>query len=137
MKTIDKEKFIKDIKKDLGIEEKKYFNNNNIEQINGFYNFDDIGEIFEEYFKDFKTENAMNNPNNIYVTCKIKKDEANNGCKKYIKLKRKEKDKTIKKENIPVEIPKNIKSNQYIILHGEGNRDENNIGNLFVKIIVK
>ena len=136
MKTIDKEKFIKDIKKDLGIEEKQYFDDSNVEQFNGFGNFDDLGEIFEEFFKNTKSENVNDNPNNIYATCKIKKDEANNGCEKNIKIKRR-KDEMIQKDTIHIKIPKNIKNNQYIILRGEGNRDKNCIGNLVVKIIVK
>ena len=51
MDKIDKEKFIRDIKKDLGIKEKQYYNSN-VEQFNGFDNFDDLGEIFQEFFKD-------------------------------------------------------------------------------------
>ena len=136
MDKIDKEKFIKDIKKDLGIKEKQYYNSN-VEQFNGFDNFDDLGEIFQEFFKDSKTENVMDNPNNIYVTCKIKKDEAIKGCEEDIKIKRKLEDETIKKENIHLQIPNNIKSGQQIILRGEGNRNNSIIGNLVVKIIVK
>ena len=135
MDKIDKEKFIKDIKKNLGIKEKQYYNSNG-EQFNGFYDFDDLGEIFQEFFKDSKTENVMDNPNNIYVTCKIKKEDAIKGCKKYIKIKRKLEDETIKKENIHLKIPNNIKSKQQIILKGEGNRNNGVIGNLVVKIIV-
>lgn len=82
MDRIDKEKFIRDIKKNLGIKEKQDYNNSNVKQFNEFDNFDDLGEIFEEYFKNLKTENVMNNPNNIYFICKIKKDEAIKGCKK-------------------------------------------------------
>ena len=78
----------------------------------------------------------MNNPNNIYVTCKIKKDEANTGGKKIIKIKRREDDK-IKKVNIHIKIPQYIRSDQQILLRGEGNRNNNCIGNLVVKIIVK
>lgn len=136
MDKIDKEKFIRDIKKDLGIKEKQYYNSN-VEQFNGFDNFDDLGEIFQEFFKDSKTENVMDNPNNIYVTCKIKKDEAIKGCEEDIKIKRKLEDETIKKENIHLQIPNNIKSGQQIILRGEGNRNNSIIGNLVVKIIVK
>ena len=134
---IDKEKFIRDIKKDLGIKEKQYYNNSNGEQFDGFDNIDDLGEIFEEFFKNSRTENVMDNPNNIYVTCKIKKDEAIKGCKKDIRIKRKLEDETIKKENIHIQIPNNIKNEQQIILRGEGNRNNGIIGNLVVKIIVK
>ena len=137
MDKIDKEKFIKDIKKDLGIKEKQYYNNSNGKEFDGFDNIEDLGEIFEEFFKNSKTENVMDNPNNIYVTCKIKKDEAIKGCKKNIRIKRKLEDETIKKENIHIQIPNNIKNEQQIILRGEGNRNNSIIGNLVVKIIVK
>ena len=137
MDKIDKEKFIRDIKNDLGIQETQYYNNSNEKQFDGFDNIDDLGEIFGEFFKDSKTENVMDNPNNIYVTYKIKKDEAIKGCKKDIRIKRKLEDETMKKENIHLRIPNNIKSEQQIILIGEGNRNNSTIGNLVVKIIVK
>ena len=56
---------------------------------------------------------------------------------KDIKIKRKLEDETIKKENIHLQIPNNIKSEQQIILRGEGNRNNSVRGNLVVKIIVK
>lgn len=56
---------------------------------------------------------------------------------KKIRIKRKLEDETIKKENIHIRIPKNIKNEQQIVLKGEGNRNNSIIGNLVVKIIVK
>lgn len=133
---IDKEKFINDIKRDLGIKDKKDYINEGGNKFQEFHGFDDLGAIFSEFFNNNKTEDIFNNPNNIYVTCKIKKDEANTGCKKIIKIKRREDDK-IKKVNIHIKIPQYIKSEQQILLRGEGNRNNNYIGNLVVKIIVK
>ncbi len=136
MDKIDKEKFINDIKRDLGIKDKKDYINEGGNKFQEFHGFDDLGAIFSEFFNNNKTEDIFNNPNNIYVTCKIKKDEANTGCKKIIKIKRREDDK-IKKVNIHIKIPQYIKSEQQILLRGEGNRNNNYIGNLVVKIIVK
>lgn len=136
MDKIDKEKFINDIKRDLGIKDKKDYINEGGNKFQEFHGFDDLGAIFSEFFKNNKTEDILNNPNNIYVTCKINKDGANTGCKKIIKIKRREDDK-IKKVNIHIKIPQYIKSEQQILLRGEGNRNNNYIGNLVVKIIVK
>ena len=136
MDKIDKEKFINDIKRDLGMKDKKDYINEGGNKFQEFHGFDDLGAIFSEFFNNNKTEDIFNNPNNIYVTCKIKKDEANTGCKKIIKIKRREDDK-IKKVNIHIKIPQYIKSEQQILLRGEGNRNNNYIGNLVVKIIVK
>ena len=91
MDKIDKEKFINDIKRDLGIKEKKYYTkekSNKDEKIEDFGDFNNLGEIFSTYFKNNDTGNMMNNPNNIYVTCKIKKNEANTGCEKNKKKRR-------------------------------------------------
>lgn len=140
MDKIDKAKFINDIKRDLGIKEKEYYTKekrNKDEKIGEFGDFNNLGEIFSAFFKNNDTESIMNNPNNIYVTCKIKKDEANKGCTKDIRIKRIKQDDKIKKINIHIKIPQNIKSEQQIILKGEGNRNNNCIGNLVVKIIVK
>lgn len=136
MDKIDKEKFINDIKRDLGIKEKKDYINEDSNKFQEFHGFDNLGEIFSEFFYNSKTEDILNNPNNIYVTCKIKKDEANKGCEKFIKIKKRE-DNNIIKEKLKIKIPKNIKSEQQIILRGEGNRNNSIIGNLVVKIIVK
>lgn len=137
MDKIDKEKFIKDIKRDLGIKEKEDYKYEKINDFKGFGDFDNLGEILAKFFKKNKAENILDNPNNIYVTCKIKKEEANKSCKKDIKIKRIKENDTIKKENIHIKIPKNIKSEEQIILIGKGNRNNNCIGNLVVKIIVK
>ena len=60
MEKIDKEKFIKDIKKDLGIKERKYGENYKFETFEGF---DDLGELFEYFFreKSLKDNKKKNN----------------------------------------------------------------------------
>ena len=98
MDKIDKEKFINDIKRDLGIKDKKDYINEGGNKFQEFYGFDDLGAIFSEFFNNNKTEDILNNPNNIYVTCKIKKDEVNTGCTKDIKIKRIKEDAIIKKK---------------------------------------
>lgn len=136
MDKIDKEKFINDIKRDLGIKDKKDYINEGGNKFQEFHGFDDLGAIFSEFFNTNKTEDILNNPNNIYVTCKTKKDEANTGCEKFIKIKRRREDNTIIKEKLKIKISKDIKSEQQIILPGDGNRNNSIIGNLVVKIIV-
>lgn len=137
MDKIDKEKFINDIKRDLGIKDKKDYINEGCNKFQEFHGFDDLGAIFSEFFYKNKTEDILNNPNNIYIICRIKKDEANTGCEKFVKIRRIREDNTIIKERLKIKIPRDIKSEQQIILRGEGNRKNGIIGNLVVKIIVK
>ena len=62
MQEIDKEKFVKDIKKDLGIKERKNEENYKPETFEGF---DDLGEIFASFFgKGFSKDNKneLDNP---------------------------------------------------------------------------
>lgn len=141
MPKIDKEKFIKDIKKDLGYDKKYYTedkSNSSCEK-KDFKDFEDFGELFSEFFKasDEERRASLSNPNNIYVNCKLNKLEAQKGCYKTVKFKRNSE--SGKKENIKydVKIPADIKDGQKILIHNEGNHNEKDIGNLVVEIKVK
>ena len=141
---IDKEKFIRDIEKDLGV--KKYepieYNESCADNL-----FKDIHlENLEDFFKDFYdilSQEYKAGALDIEKTCKITKEEVKNGCEKEIKIKREFFDKIEnkiknKKVKIKVKIPKEIKEGHALIVYGEGNEDENlNRGNLLVKIDVK
>ena len=64
MTKIDKEKFIKDIKKDLGIKERNCTEDYKTET---FEEFDGLDKIFEEFFKNNdskKKKKEFNKPNN-------------------------------------------------------------------------
>ena len=141
LNTIDKEKFIKDIKRDLGFRNEKFYKKEIDNEFNGFGNFENLEKTLNEIFNIKKEEEKiLSNPNNIYITCKIKKekeDKENNSYEKTINKKRIIEDNKIKKEETLIKIPKYIKNNQLIILKGKGNRNNNCIGNLIVKISVK
>lgn len=140
---IDKEKFIKDIEKDLGIkkyEEQVNTNDDFKKKINDS-NFEDLGDFFKEIFE--KNQGYQSNVLDIEGTCKISKEEAKKGCEREIKIKRnffdkKENKLKNKKVKIRVKIPKEIKQGQSILIYGEGNEHKKlNKGNLLVKIVIK
>ena len=126
---IDKEKFIKDIEKDLGIkkyEEQVNTNDDFKKKINDS-NFEDLGDFFKEIFE--KNQGYQSNVLDIEGTCKISKEEAKKGCEREIKIKRnffdkKENKLKNKKVKIRVKIPKEIKQGQSILIYGEGNEDK-------------
>lgn len=78
----------------------------------------------------------------IYILYKINKKEAEEGCVKKLKIKRKKWDNKAKrivtrKDTIKITIPKGIQDSQSIIIYGEGNQDKtSNSGNLILNIKV-
>ena len=84
---IDKEKFIKDIEKDLGIkkyEEQVNTNDDFKKKINDS-NFEDLGDFFKEIFE--KNQGYQSNVLDIEGTCKISKEEAKKVVKEKLRLK--------------------------------------------------
>ena len=135
MDKIDKEKFINDIKKDLNI--KPYYVKEDMENNN--FDFSGLEEVFKTYF-ECKNRDYKVTPNDIYISYKINKKEADEGCTKKLKLKRKKWDNQVKKiitrtDTIKITIPKGIQDNQSIIIYGEGNQDRTlNNGNIILNI---
>ena len=134
---IDKEKFIDDIKKDLNI--KHFYVKENMENNN--FDFSGLEEVFKTYF-ECKNHDYKVTPNDIYILYKINKKEAEEGCVKKLKIKRKKWDNKAKrivtrKDTIKITIPKGIQDSQSIIIYGEGNQDKtSNSGNLILNIKV-
>ena len=86
MQKIDKENFIKDIKKDLGIKERNYEENYKLET---FEELDNLDKIFENFFgKSASSKNDFNNPNNIMINYNIDEKNTKTEHKKIFKYKR-------------------------------------------------
>ena len=128
MQKIDKEKFIKDIKKDLGIKERNYGENYKLELFEGWDNLDKI-------FGNFLC-NDFNTSNNIVISYNVDEKNAKIEHKKIFKYKINNNG-VIEKRKIELTIPAHIKTGQTILVRGEGNRDINLLGNLIIKINVK
>lgn len=94
----------------------------------------DIGDIFKAFFET-QPSNNYNDENNIFINCKLNKNE----CKKIIKYKRKEKNNKRTFKKIEVKIPSDIKEEQKIIIHGCGNyiKEKDNYSDLVINILVK
>lgn len=136
MQKIDKEKFIKDIKQDLGIKERK-------DEVNfetgTFEGFGGLEEIFTSFFgndssKDNKNE--LDNPNNIVIDYWVDAKTSKTEHTKTFKYKINNNGVTEKKK-IEINIPAYIRTGQIILVRGEGNKDINLLGNLIIKIHLK
>jgi hypothetical protein len=101
--------------------------------------FGDIEEIFKAFGKKDLTEADINDKNNIFLECKISKEEAVNGCNKDVEYKTIEQNGEKRKNKIKVNIPKNIQDESNIILRGEGNyiREQDKRSNLVIKVKIK
>lgn len=131
MHKISNEEFFEGIRNDLKERENKKY-----ESFGDFSVLEkDFSKISKAFF-DIKEEDLLANSNNVYVECKIKKEDAKIGCNKTIQLKRKQYNKN-EKVKIAVKIPQNVQSGNKIVLKGEGNRDENKVGNLVIEIKIK
>lgn len=136
MQEIDKEKFIKDIKKDLGIKERK---NEENYKTGTFEGFGDLGDIFASFFgkgtsKDNKID--LDNPNNVTIDYWVDTKTAKTEHKKIFKYKINNNG-VMEKKKIEINIPAYIRTGQIILVRGEGNKDINLLGNLIIKIHLK
>jgi hypothetical protein len=101
--------------------------------------FGDIEEIFKAFGKKDLTETDINDKNNIFLKCKISKEESVNGCNKEIEYKVIEQNGEKRKNKIKVNIPKNIQDESNIILRGAGNyiKNQDKRSNLVIKVKIK
>lgn len=121
----DNEHFINGIRKDLGIEKRT--------KEDTFCSFEDLDyNILKDVFSS--NENCINNKNNIYLKCTLNKNEIVEGLEKTIIFKRTLENNKTEKAKLNIKIPSNIQNGQSIIIYGEGNRTNELIGNLIVKI---
>ena len=101
-----------------------------------------VPSIAKEIINKCKNHDYKVTPNDIYILYKINKKEAEEGCVKKLKIKRKKWDNKAKrivtrKDTIKITIPKGIQDSQSIIIYGEGNQDKtSNSGNLILNIKV-
>ena len=103
-------------------------------------NFDDLGEIFSDFFTENNlSTKEINDKNNIFLKCKISKEDALNGTIKNIEYKsiNQKGEKITNKINL--KIPSNIKNGQSIILRDCGNyiKEQDERSNLVINIIIK
>lgn len=136
MQEIDKEKFIKDIKKDLGIQERK-----KIEYKSEPFdeNFGSLEEIFNNFFGPGSSKDKIddfNNPNNVTMEYKVDTETAKTKHKTTFKY-RINNNGVNEKRKIELKIPAHIRTGQIILVRGGGNRTGDSLGNLIIKVCIK
>lgn len=129
---MNEEKFIKDIKKDFGIKERKNEEDYRLEM---FEELDDWGDIFSYFFKTNASKD-FNNSNNIIIEYCLNEKKAQVKHNKTFKYKRNNNG-IIEKRKIKIAIPAHVKNGQKILVKGEGNVKLKLFGNLVVKINIK
>lgn len=99
----------------------------------------DIGDIFKSFFENTKENLDMNDKDNIYLKCKISKEEALGGCMKEIKYKQINQKGKKEIRKFDLKIPSNIKDGQSILVHNEGNyiKEKDGMSHLVAEIKVK
>lgn len=98
----------------------------------------DIVDIFMAFFGT-KVKTDYNDKSNVFINCKLNKNEIKNGCMKIIKYKARERNNKVIVKKIRIKIPTNIKEVQKIIIHECGNyiKDKNKYSDLVINILVK
>lgn len=135
MQEIDKEKFIKDIKQDLGIKERNYGEDHKLETFDDF----DLGEIFASFFGGKSSEDRKNdfdNPNNVTIDYWVDAGTARTKHNKTFNYKINNNG-VMEKKKIKINIPEHIRTGQVILVRDGGNRDRDSIGNLIINIHLK
>lgn len=97
-----------------------------------------LSEIFEEFFEKSNKAN-LDDKNNVFLTYKLSKEEALNGCEKEIKYKYiNEEDKKITRKQ-KIKFPKNIKDGQNIAIIQNGNyiKELNKYSDLIITVTVR
>ena len=134
---------IKDEKTNEILENSKKYRKQLVSNMNNFINlekeFADFEKVFEENFNIDKKDAYLNEKNNIFLKCKISKQEALNGCIKKIKYKQICEDGKKRLNIINLKIPNIIQNNQSIILYNNGNyvKEKNQMSNVIIKIEIK
>lgn len=90
-----------------------------------------------DIMKQNQTETDIHSKDNIYVECKIKKEEVTRGCTKTIKINRINQNGNKEKNIIQVKIPSNIENGQHIVIRENGNYINNRYSDLIIKVILK
>ena len=98
-------------------------------------NMEELKKIFEKNKNDID----LNDKNNIFIKCKISKQEALKGCNKKIKFKQICENGKKEKNMINLKIPKGIQNNQSIILYNQGNyiKEKDKISNIIVNVKIQ
>lgn len=92
---------------------------------------------FTDIMKQHQTETDIDSKDNIYVECKIKKEEVTRGCTKPIKITRINPKGNKEKNIIQVKIPSNIENGQHIVIRENGSYINNRYSDLIIKVILK
>ena len=92
---------------------------------------------FTDIMKQHQTETDIHSKDNIYVECKVKKEEVTNGCTKPIKVTRIDQNGNKEKNVIQVKIPSHIENGQHIVIKENGNYINNRYSDLVIKVILK
>lgn len=90
-----------------------------------------------DIMKQNQTETDIHDKDNIYVECKVKKEEVTRGCIKPIKVTRIDQNGNKEKNIIQLKIPSNIENGQHIVIKENGNYINNSYSDLVVKVILK
>ncbi len=105
--------------------------------MNQFGNFKNLKvEELQKEFQEERNEFKIEDKRNIFVQCKITKDEANKGCIRKIRYNRITTKETKESNEIFTKIPKGTKVGQNIIIYGEGNyvKELNKNSDLIIEI---
>ena len=99
----------------------------------------EIEKIIQQEFEKNKPEVNINDKNNVFIVCRITKQEALSGGIKKIKYNQICENGKKEKNIIDVKIPKGIQNNQKIIIYNNGNyvKNENKMSHLIIKIEIK
>lgn len=106
--------------------------------MNEFGNFKNLKvEELQKEFQEERNEFKIEDKRNIFVQCKITKDEANKGCIRKIRYNRITTKETTESNEIFTKIPKGTKVGQNIVIYGEGNyvKELNKNSDLIIEII--
>lgn len=106
-----------------------------------FGSFEDLRteETFQAFFGDREKKIEIDDKNNIFLKCKISKEEALNGCRKKIEYQLVNENGKKEKNKILLDIPNNIKEGSRILLQNCGNymMEKDVYSHLVVEIKIK
>lgn len=105
--------------------------------MNEFGNFENLNvEELQKEFQEGRKEFKIEDKRNVFVQCKITKDEANKGCMKKIRYNRITTNEIKELKEIFAKIPKGTKVGQSIVIYGEGNyvKELNKNSDLIIEI---
>ena len=99
-----------------------------------FSNFDI--KVLEKIFNKDTKDGDLNDKNNVFLKCKISKEEALNGCTKKVTYKQIDENGEKNKNILDVKIPKGIQKGQSIIYYDQGNyiKELNKRSNIIIEI---